>query len=194
MPRHCTLPYVTPTSQHKNSHQHTSVHTESLLTYSFTLPLLSLFLPSVNLFLITTPFLLTEYPILHLSSVDMPLHVRRSSDPALAALTEAQLMPEEPSRKNPTRWSTTAGFLKPSAHNTISGTGTNSLERKVALHPHCGSSQNHQFDIYLCLWIFIMIFWNWSEKWLQILGFTYCKTLCRCSSIKGCNRILSVLQ
>ncbi|XP_062376678.1 partitioning defective 3 homolog isoform X4 [Sardina pilchardus] len=61
---------------------------------------------------------------------NMPLHVRRSSDPALAALTEAQLIPEEPSRKNPTRWSTTAGFLKPSAHNTISATGTNSLERK----------------------------------------------------------------
>ncbi|XP_073686425.1 partitioning defective 3 homolog [Garra rufa] len=56
---------------------------------------------------------------------NMPLHVRRSSDPALAGLPEAQLQPEEPSRKNPTRWSTTAGFLK--ANNT---TGTNSLERK----------------------------------------------------------------
>ncbi|XP_067233429.1 partitioning defective 3 homolog isoform X2 [Chanodichthys erythropterus] len=56
---------------------------------------------------------------------NMPLHVRRSSDPALVGLPEAQLQPEEPSRKNPTRWSTTAGFLKP---NTTSG--TNSLERK----------------------------------------------------------------
>lgn len=56
---------------------------------------------------------------------NMPLRVRRSSDPALAGLSEAQLQPEEPSRKNPTRWSTTAGFLKV---NAISG--TNSLERK----------------------------------------------------------------
>ncbi|XP_067291080.1 partitioning defective 3 homolog isoform X2 [Pseudorasbora parva] len=55
----------------------------------------------------------------------MPLHVRRSSDPALVGLPEAQLQPEEPSRKNPTRWSTTAGFLK--ADTT---SGTNSLERK----------------------------------------------------------------
>ncbi|XP_016389001.1 partitioning defective 3 homolog [Sinocyclocheilus rhinocerous] len=56
---------------------------------------------------------------------NMPLHVRRSSDPALVGLPEAQLQPEEPSRKNPTRWSTTAGFLK--ANNT---SGTTSLERK----------------------------------------------------------------
>ncbi|XP_051737648.1 partitioning defective 3 homolog isoform X2 [Ctenopharyngodon idella] len=56
---------------------------------------------------------------------NMPLHVRRSSDPALAGLPEAQLQPEEPSRKNPTRWSTTAGFLKPNATSE-----TNSLERK----------------------------------------------------------------
>ncbi|XP_052398280.1 partitioning defective 3 homolog isoform X2 [Carassius gibelio] len=56
---------------------------------------------------------------------NMPLHVRRSSDPALVGLPEAQLQPEEPSRRNPTRWSTTAGFLK--ANNT---SGTNSLERK----------------------------------------------------------------
>uniref|UniRef100_A0A671L671 Partitioning defective 3 homolog n=1 Tax=Sinocyclocheilus anshuiensis TaxID=1608454 RepID=A0A671L671_9TELE len=49
---------------------------------------------------------------------NMPLHVRRSSDPALLNLTamsfsEPVSQPEEPSRKNPTRWSTTAGFLKP---------------------------------------------------------------------------------
>ncbi|XP_056598038.1 par-3 family cell polarity regulator alpha, b isoform X1 [Triplophysa dalaica] len=61
---------------------------------------------------------------------NMPLHVRRSSDPALLNLTavsfsEANSQPEEPSRKNPTRWSTTAGFLKPRF-----STGTNSLERK----------------------------------------------------------------
>uniref|UniRef100_A0A674BUY8 Par-3 family cell polarity regulator alpha, b n=1 Tax=Salmo trutta TaxID=8032 RepID=A0A674BUY8_SALTR len=50
---------------------------------------------------------------------NMPLHVRRSSDPALAMVNgpfsdpRVTLPPEEPSRKNPTRWSTTAGFLKP---------------------------------------------------------------------------------
>ncbi|KAJ8272485.1 hypothetical protein GJAV_G00089650 [Gymnothorax javanicus] len=60
----------------------------------------------------------------------MPLHVRRSSDPALiglssASFSEGHASAEEPSRKNPTRWSTTAGFLKP-RHST----GTNSLERK----------------------------------------------------------------
>uniref|UniRef100_A0A8B9LJ66 Par-3 family cell polarity regulator alpha, b n=1 Tax=Astyanax mexicanus TaxID=7994 RepID=A0A8B9LJ66_ASTMX len=53
---------------------------------------------------------------------NMPLHVRRSSDPALLSLagisfTEPRSQPEEPSRKNPTRWSTTAGFLKP-RHST----------------------------------------------------------------------------
>ncbi|XP_017657283.1 partitioning defective 3 homolog isoform X4 [Nannospalax galili] len=47
---------------------------------------------------------------------NMPLHVRRSSDPALTGLStsvsENNFSSEEPSRKNPTRWSTTAGFLK----------------------------------------------------------------------------------
>ncbi|XP_053828989.1 partitioning defective 3 homolog isoform X14 [Vidua macroura] len=57
---------------------------------------------------------------------NMPLHVRRSSDPALIGLStsvsDTNFPSEEPSRKNPTRWSTTAGFLKqntpgvPSAH------------------------------------------------------------------------------
>ncbi|KAK1885361.1 Partitioning defective 3 like, partial [Dissostichus eleginoides] len=39
----------------------------------------------------------------------MPLHVRRSSDPSLADLVpgEVPVGPEEPSRKNPARWSTT---------------------------------------------------------------------------------------
>uniref|UniRef100_A0A9J7Z4X6 Par-3 family cell polarity regulator n=1 Tax=Cyprinus carpio carpio TaxID=630221 RepID=A0A9J7Z4X6_CYPCA len=55
---------------------------------------------------------------------NMPLHVRRSSDPALAGLPEAPVQPEEPSRKNPTRWSTTAGFQR-QANNTSE---TNSLE------------------------------------------------------------------
>lgn len=63
----------------------------------------------------------------------MPLHVRRSSDPALLTIngpftgTDSRAQTEEPpSRKNPTRWSTTAGFLK-ARH----ASGTNSLERKV---------------------------------------------------------------
>ncbi|KAK9538459.1 hypothetical protein VZT92_003628 [Zoarces viviparus] len=65
---------------------------------------------------------------------NMPLHVRRSSDPALLTINgpfgggggEPRVKTEEPpSRKNPTRWSTTAGFLK--ARHT---SGTNSLERK----------------------------------------------------------------
>ncbi|XP_071347779.1 partitioning defective 3 homolog isoform X12 [Trachinotus anak] len=63
---------------------------------------------------------------------NMPLHVRRSSDPALLTINglftggESRVQTEEPpSRKNPTRWSTTAGFLK-ARHSS----GTNSLERK----------------------------------------------------------------
>ncbi|XP_070842247.1 partitioning defective 3 homolog isoform X2 [Chaetodon trifascialis] len=62
---------------------------------------------------------------------NMPLHVRRSSDPSLAGLPpgEVPVGPEEPSRKNPTRWSTTAGFQKHSNKpNTSAGIG--SLERK----------------------------------------------------------------
>uniref|UniRef100_A0A672JR56 Par-3 family cell polarity regulator alpha, b n=1 Tax=Salarias fasciatus TaxID=181472 RepID=A0A672JR56_SALFA len=52
---------------------------------------------------------------------NMPLHVRRSSDPALTTINgpfgggggESRVQTEDaPSRKNPTRWSTTAGFLK----------------------------------------------------------------------------------
>ncbi|KAM6153342.1 partitioning defective 3 homolog isoform 5-T5 [Erethizon dorsatum] len=49
---------------------------------------------------------------------NMPLHVRRSSDPALIGLPTSVSdndFSEEPSRKNPTRWSTTAGFLKQNA-------------------------------------------------------------------------------
>ncbi|XP_075443855.1 partitioning defective 3 homolog isoform X4 [Ascaphus truei] len=47
---------------------------------------------------------------------NMPLHVRRSSDPALVgvstSVSDNNCSAEEPSRKNPTRWSTTAGFAK----------------------------------------------------------------------------------
>lgn len=62
--------------------------------------------------------------------VDMPLHVRRSSDPALTGLSTSvsdnNFSSEEPSRKNPTRWSTTAGFLK---QNTTGSPKT--CDRKV---------------------------------------------------------------
>nr|XP_033787404.1 partitioning defective 3 homolog isoform X1 [Geotrypetes seraphini] len=60
---------------------------------------------------------------------NMPLHVRRSSDPTLVgiptSISETNFSSEEPSRKNPTRWSTTAGFLK---KNTSAGPG--SLDKK----------------------------------------------------------------
>ncbi|XP_068091865.1 partitioning defective 3 homolog isoform X25 [Hyperolius riggenbachi] len=48
---------------------------------------------------------------------NMPLHVRRSSDPALVGITtsvsDSNFTPED--RRNPTRWSTTAGFTKKNA-------------------------------------------------------------------------------
>ncbi|XP_072268744.1 partitioning defective 3 homolog isoform X3 [Pyxicephalus adspersus] len=56
---------------------------------------------------------------------NMPLHVRRSSDPALVGITtsvsDSNFTSEEPSRRNPTRWSTTAGYTKknpPAGHTT----------------------------------------------------------------------------
>lgn len=66
-------------------------------------------------------------------STDMPLQVRRSSDPSLAGLPlgDALLGAEEPSRKNPTlvhNWSTTAGFQQ---INHKLNTGNGSLELKV---------------------------------------------------------------
>ncbi|XP_047424736.1 partitioning defective 3 homolog isoform X2 [Mugil cephalus] len=62
---------------------------------------------------------------------NMSLNVRRSSDPSLAGLPpiEVPVSPEEPSRKNPARWSTTAGLQKYSHQPNASG-GTGSLERK----------------------------------------------------------------
>ncbi|XP_063308700.1 partitioning defective 3 homolog isoform X3 [Pelobates fuscus] len=60
---------------------------------------------------------------------NMPLHVRRSSDPALVGIvtsvSDNNFTSEEPSRKNPTRWSTTAGFGKKNSH-----VGHGSSERK----------------------------------------------------------------
>ncbi|KAM5156824.1 partitioning defective 3 homolog isoform 8-T8 [Mantella aurantiaca] len=57
---------------------------------------------------------------------NMPLHVRRSSDPALVGITTSVsdsnfTTSEEPSRRNPTRWSTTAGYTKknpPAGHSS----------------------------------------------------------------------------
>ncbi|XP_061778407.1 partitioning defective 3 homolog [Nerophis ophidion] len=62
---------------------------------------------------------------------NMPLRVRRSSDPSLVGLPAAEipLGEEEPSRKNPSRWSTTAGLQKYN-HQAHQNPGTNSLERK----------------------------------------------------------------
>lgn len=66
----------------------------------------------------------------------MPLHVRRSSDPALIGLSTSisdnNFSSEEPSRKNPTRWSTTAGFLK---QNTAGSPKT--CDRKVTISISC---------------------------------------------------------
>ncbi|CAL9689573.1 unnamed protein product [Knipowitschia caucasica] len=83
---------------------------------------------------------------------NMPLHVRRSSDPALLCLNgpitviESRSQSEDPpSRKNPARWSTTAGFLK----TRTSGGG--SLERKAkavdsyrSLPRDAGTWSNHR--------------------------------------------------
>ncbi|XP_040921331.1 partitioning defective 3 homolog isoform X3 [Toxotes jaculatrix] len=62
---------------------------------------------------------------------NMPLHVRPSSDPSLVDLPpgEVAVGPKEPSRKNPSRWSTTAGFQKYN-HKPNTSAGTGSLERK----------------------------------------------------------------
>ncbi|XP_040208586.1 partitioning defective 3 homolog isoform X13 [Rana temporaria] len=56
---------------------------------------------------------------------NMPLHVRRSSDPSLVGITtsvsDSNFSSEEPSRRNPSRWSTTAGYNKkntPAGHTS----------------------------------------------------------------------------
>uniref|UniRef100_A0A3Q1I9A8 PDZ domain-containing protein n=1 Tax=Anabas testudineus TaxID=64144 RepID=A0A3Q1I9A8_ANATE len=77
---------------------------------------------------------------------NMPLHVRRSSDPALLTVNgpfvsnESRAQTEEPpSRKNPTRWSTTAGFLK-ARHSS----GTNSLDTYRSLPRDAGTWSNQR--------------------------------------------------
>uniref|UniRef100_A0A8C2WIE7 Par-3 family cell polarity regulator n=1 Tax=Cyclopterus lumpus TaxID=8103 RepID=A0A8C2WIE7_CYCLU len=65
---------------------------------------------------------------------NMPLHVRRSSDPSLAGLPlgEVPVGPEEPSRKNPTRRSTTAGFQKHNPKPNTRGHAYRSLPRDAS--------------------------------------------------------------
>uniref|UniRef100_A0A6Q2XKZ4 PDZ domain-containing protein n=1 Tax=Esox lucius TaxID=8010 RepID=A0A6Q2XKZ4_ESOLU len=65
---------------------------------------------------------------------NMPLHVRRSSDPSLAGLplADPQAAPDEPSRKNPTRWSTTAGFRQHNHQHSHTVDPYRSLPRDTA--------------------------------------------------------------
>ncbi|XP_072508095.1 partitioning defective 3 homolog isoform X18 [Notamacropus eugenii] len=79
---------------------------------------------------------------------NMPLHVRRSSDPALIGLATSvndNFSSEEPSRKNPTRWSTTAGFLK---QNTSGSPNTRDRKKDENYRslPRDTSNWNNQFQ------------------------------------------------
>ncbi|XP_025786739.1 partitioning defective 3 homolog [Puma concolor] len=80
---------------------------------------------------------------------NMPLHVRRSSDPALIGLSTSisdnSFSSEEPSRKNPTRWSTTAGFLK---QNTAASPKTcdRKKDENYRSLPRDTSNWSHQFQ------------------------------------------------
>ncbi|XP_036617277.1 partitioning defective 3 homolog isoform X7 [Trichosurus vulpecula] len=80
---------------------------------------------------------------------NMPLHVRRSSDPALIGLatsvSDNNFSSEEPSRKNPTRWSTTAGFLK---QNTSGSPNTRNRKKDENYRslPRDTSNWNNQFQ------------------------------------------------
>uniref|UniRef100_A0A3B3CMX1 Par-3 family cell polarity regulator n=1 Tax=Oryzias melastigma TaxID=30732 RepID=A0A3B3CMX1_ORYME len=64
----------------------------------------------------------------------MALNVRRSSDPSSPGLPPGEVLDiqEEPSRKNPSRWSTTAGFQKLN-HKPSASSGSSSLEPKERL-------------------------------------------------------------
>ncbi|XP_073532997.1 partitioning defective 3 homolog [Phyllobates terribilis] len=80
---------------------------------------------------------------------NMPLHVRRSSDPALVGITtsvsETNFSSEEPSRKNPSRWSTTAGFTKknpPAGHNS----GDRKKDENYRSLPRDTSNWSKQFE------------------------------------------------
>ncbi|XP_072605340.1 partitioning defective 3 homolog isoform X39 [Vulpes vulpes] len=79
----------------------------------------------------------------------MPLHVRRSSDPALIGLStsisDTNFSSEEPSRKNPTRWSTTAGFLKQNTAGSPKTCDRKKDENYRSL-PRDASNWSHQFQ------------------------------------------------
>uniref|UniRef100_A0A8C8SV07 Partitioning defective 3 homolog n=1 Tax=Pelusios castaneus TaxID=367368 RepID=A0A8C8SV07_9SAUR len=88
----------------------------------------------------------------------MPLHVRRSSDPALLGLStsvsDTNFSSEEPSRKNPTRWSTTAGFLKqntpgiPGSHDRKDEDGTEDNSRVEPVgHADSGLESTTNFSL-----------------------------------------------
>uniref|UniRef100_A0A673UBJ2 Partitioning defective 3 homolog n=1 Tax=Suricata suricatta TaxID=37032 RepID=A0A673UBJ2_SURSU len=80
---------------------------------------------------------------------NMPLHVRRSSDPALIGLSTSisdnNFSSEEPSRKNPTRWSTTAGFLKQNTAGSPKTCDRKKDENYRSL-PRDTSNWSHQFQ------------------------------------------------
>ncbi|XP_059260375.1 partitioning defective 3 homolog isoform X14 [Mustela nigripes] len=80
---------------------------------------------------------------------NMPLHVRRSSDPALIGLSTSisdnNFSSEEPSRKNPTRWSTTAGFLKQNTAGSPKTCDRKKDENYRSL-PRDASNWSHQFQ------------------------------------------------
>ncbi|XP_041620975.1 partitioning defective 3 homolog isoform X14 [Vulpes lagopus] len=80
---------------------------------------------------------------------NMPLHVRRSSDPALIGLStsisDTNFSSEEPSRKNPTRWSTTAGFLKQNTAGSPKTCDRKKDENYRSL-PRDASNWSHQFQ------------------------------------------------
>ncbi|XP_067398732.1 partitioning defective 3 homolog isoform X11 [Emydura macquarii macquarii] len=89
---------------------------------------------------------------------NMPLHVRRSSDPALVGLStsvsDTNFSSEEPSRKNPTRWSTTAGFLKqntpgiPGSHDRKDEDGTEDNSRVEPVgHADSGLESTSNFSL-----------------------------------------------
>ncbi|XP_067398730.1 partitioning defective 3 homolog isoform X10 [Emydura macquarii macquarii] len=80
---------------------------------------------------------------------NMPLHVRRSSDPALVGLStsvsDTNFSSEEPSRKNPTRWSTTAGFLKQNTPG-IPGSHDRKKDENYRSLPRDTSNWSNQFQ------------------------------------------------
>ncbi|XP_006038516.1 partitioning defective 3 homolog [Alligator sinensis] len=81
---------------------------------------------------------------------NMPLHVRRSSDPALVGLStsvcDTNFPAEEPSRKNPTRWSTTAGFLKQNAPGGLPTSHERKKDENYRSLPRDTSSWSNQFQ------------------------------------------------